>query len=82
MTAKLFTERTVAVVVAPKGDHLFSEMSTRIEIVDEAAGEFLQVSQKTGRPDGERMILVDPDEWPALRQAIDKMIGECRSEEK
>lgn len=57
-------------------------MATRVDIVDEAGGEFVKVSQNLGRTDGDGAIFVSPDEWPALRQAIDRMVVECRSEEK
>jgi hypothetical protein len=68
--------RTVRVSVAPKGEPLFHNGVTNIEITDEASGEFLEVSQCNDNNSGK--ILIDPYEWPALRAAIDKMIKECR----
>jgi hypothetical protein len=71
-----YETRTVRVSVAPKGEPLFHDGVTSVEIVDEAAGEFLEVSQCS--ESNEVKILIDPYEWPTLRAAIDKMIKECR----
>ena len=67
--------RTTAIVVAPEGEPLFSEMATRISIEDEAAGEFVEINQDA--PECGK-IKIDPDEWPTIRKAIDQMISECR----
>jgi len=58
---------------------LFHESATSIEIVDEAAGEFLEVRQCN--EDYEGTIKIDVHEWPTLKAAIDKMIKECRNHE-
>ena len=68
--------RTLSVLVVPKEQPTFSEYATEIKIVDEAAGEFLEVSQ-TGRTDLGK-IAINPEEWPTLRDAIDRMIKQCR----
>lgn len=79
---KPLVERVLSIVVLPESDPIFSEMATRVDIVDEAGGEFLEVWQPSGRPDANGKLQIDPNQWPALRQAIDRMVGECRSEEK
>ena len=71
-----YETRTVKVSVVPKGEPIFHKGVTSIEIVDEASGEFLEVSQCNDSNDGK--ILIDPYEWPTLQTAIDKMIKECR----
>ena len=71
-----YETRTVKVSVVPKGEPIFHNGVTSIEIIDEAAGEFLEVTQCNDSNDGK--IVIDPCEWPALRTAIDKMIKECR----
>ena len=71
-----YETRTVKVSVAPKGEPLFDNGVTNIEIADEAAGEFLEVSQCGESNEGK--IIIDPCEWPVLRAAINKMIKECR----
>jgi hypothetical protein len=71
-----YETRTVKVSVAPKGEPLFHNGVTNIEIIDEASGEFLEVSQCS--ESNESKISIDPYEWPTIRAAIDKMIKECR----
>ena len=68
--------RTLCVLVVPQDQPTFSEYATEIKIVDEAAGEFLEVSQ-IGRTDLGK-IAINPEEWPTLRDAIDRMMKECR----
>lgn len=64
---------TLAMIVVPEGDPVFSEMATRIEIEDEASGPFLRISQ-TGPGKG---IALSANEWPAIREAIEEMLATC-----
>jgi len=73
-----YETRVMALLVVPVGQPQFSEMATTVEIVDEAAGEFVEVGQR-GRADIGK-IMINPEEWPSLRDAIDRMIKECREE--
>jgi len=73
-----YETRVTALVVLPVGQPTFSEMATTVGIVDEAAGEFVEVAQ-CGRLDTGK-IQLSPGEWPAIREAIDRMIAECRGE--
>ena len=75
---KPYEIRTTALTVAPVGDSTYSEMATTIAIADEAAGEFVEVTQH-GRVDIGK-IQINPEEWPSLREAIDRMITECRDD--
>jgi len=51
---------------------ILSEMTTRVSVDDEGGGEYVKAEQtNTGA------ILINPDEWPAIREAIDLMVGEC-----
>jgi len=68
--------RATKLVVAPKGEEVYSEMCTFVELTDEAAGEFVMVSQ-SGRTDLGK-IAISPEEWPALKDAINRMILQCR----
>lgn len=72
-----YETRVTALVVLPVGQETYSEMATTVAIADEAAGEFVEVKQH-GRVDIGK-IQINPEEWPALRDAIDLMIAECRS---
>ena len=67
-----YVTRTTAINVLPENDALFSEQSTTVRIVDEAAGEFVEVEQEEGK------IRIDPKEWPIMAEAIGQMIAECR----
>jgi hypothetical protein len=73
-----YQTRTLKIAVCIKGEAIFHEGTTEIEIVDEAAGEFLKVTQS---PDDAEpgVIKIDPHEWPMLKAAIDRMMKECRS---
>lgn len=75
--AQVYEIRTLAVVVKPPTESIFSDMASIIEITDEGGGEFVTVRQ-THPNAGE--IRIDPTEWAHLRAAIDQMIGECRPE--
>lgn len=68
--------RVTRLTVAPRGDQTYSEMATHVEIVDEAAGEFVKVSQS--KASGLAETFIDPSEWPAIRAAINRMIAQCR----
>ena len=68
--------RPVAWVVKPINEPLFSEMATRVEIVDEAGGEFLEITD--GR---QQKTQIDPAEWPELKRAIEKAVKWCNKQE-
>jgi len=70
--------RAIKLIVSPVGEDIFSEMVTCVEIQDEAAGEFVIVSQ-TGRDDIGR-IAISPEEWGKIRDAIDEQISQCRGQ--
>ena len=75
-----FERRVTAVTGCKKGGPIFSsDYDTRVEIVDEAAGEFVEVSQ-AGREGGGKSAIAC-NEWPALRDAIDELIAACRDQE-
>lgn len=69
--------RITRLTVAPKGQPLFSGLATHIEITDEAAGEFVVVKQQ--RDAGtDQSVAIEPGEWLVLRDAIGRMVAECR----
>lgn len=69
-----FEARSIAVSVCRAGEPIYSEKATLVSIRDDGGGEFVEVSQDSGR------ISMDVDEWPAIKAAIDAMILACRSE--
>jgi len=67
---------TLSLIVKPKGEPIFSERATFIEMADEGAGPFLtlrQINDETER--GE--IKIDLEEWPTIQEAIGLMLIEC-----
>jgi hypothetical protein len=79
--SKSYRTRITKLVVLPKGEPLFSEQATEIEIEDEAAGEFVKVTQQGGSTEYSKSICFEPEEWPTIKKAIDLMIGRCRKHE-
>lgn len=75
-TGQKYVTRTTQLTVLPQGEETYSERATTITIVDDAGGEYV-VAEQHGRLD-RRMIEIEPEEWPALRGAIDRLIGECK----
>lgn len=51
---------------------------TVVEIADEGGGEFVSVDQPLGTADTFRW---DPEEWPAIRDAIDNAFAEIKRHE-
>lgn len=72
-----YTTRPIAWVVGPSDEPSFSERMTKIELDDEAGGEYVVVSQCTNEH-GEQQIAVEAADWPAIRAAIDAALAECR----
>ena len=72
-----YITRVTQLTVTPKDEPTFSDMATTISIDSEAAGEFLVLTQGARREPG---IAIDPDEWPKLRAAINRMVRECRDD--
>ena len=68
--------RVRSLIVLPKGREIFSDGITIVELDDESAGEFVVVRQPHNDERGE--IRIDPDEWPVLRDAIDRLVKECK----
>lgn len=65
--------RITQLTVAPEGADLYDDRSTHIGIDDEGGGEFIKVVQPGGFSD----TRINPDEWPAIRAAIDRLFDEC-----
>jgi len=67
-----YESRVIAVIVNKTDEPIFSETATKIEIDDEAAGEYLNITQDGG------CVKITPEEWPEIKSQIDKMILQCR----
>ena len=62
-------------MVIPDGKTWADEGVTIIGIDDEGGGAFVTVRQEENLNTNE--IRIDPDEWPAVRAAINRMVREC-----
>jgi len=72
-----FITRTTRLSVLPKGAPIFSERCTNISIVDEAAGEFLEIEQQScSLYTKKQTITIEATEWPALKGAIDNLLDD------
>lgn len=80
MNQQAIRTRVTRLLVVPQGEPMYSEMTTTVEIDDEVGGEFVVVSQE-GRDDIGK-IAINPEEWPALRAAINRMVKACQPEVK
>jgi len=74
-----FITRVTRITVGPKGEDIFSDSVTHIEIDDEGGGEFIKVRQGEETFSG---IRVDADEWPAIAEAIDMMLAHIEANEQ
>lgn len=77
----VFRVRITRLSVLPPNEPLFSEQCTNISIVDEAAGEFVEIEQQSGRSDAKsQTIQVAPEEWPSLKRAIEQLLADCETQ--
>lgn len=78
-----YKTRPLKTAVIPNEQPLFSEGVTSIEIMDDAGGEYLKVSQcRYLESADEQSILIDPEEWPFIRQEISVMMGQIIGNQK
>jgi len=78
-----YIPRITRISVSPKGDPIFSEMVTHVEIDDEAGGEYVKIRQQSGSVDAkEQEIQITPEEWSTLRSAIDETMENIKQWEK
>ena len=70
-----YIKRAIKWTVVREKEPLFDVLATDIEIVGEGAGEFVEVTQHT---EESGKVQIDPEEWPAIREAIDCAVKLCR----
>ncbi len=63
--------RVMAVAVHREGDY-----ATTVRITSEGDGEYVEVLQEPSLTPGK--VAITPEEWPALRDAIEMMLKECQ----
>lgn len=72
-----YETRITRLTVLPKGEPLFAETATHIQIEDEAAGEFISIEQ-THEDATSGKIVINTDEWPAIRDSVERLLADCR----
>jgi len=70
-----YIQRTMSIMILPEGESIFCETATTIAISDDAAGEFLKITQCNDESEkGE--IRLEQNEWPSICAGIDMMFKE------
>lgn len=79
-TGSDYQTRVTKLSVMIKGEPIFSETATHVELADEAAGEFVRVIQYSSRTGKENQaIAIDPEEWPHVKAAIEQLLPNAES---
>lgn len=73
-----FKKRALKFAVLPAGEPVFSEQATFVEIVDDAMGEFIEITQGSGEP----KIRIDDDEWLIIREVINEAFADIKKNAK
>lgn len=71
----MITRTTQITLMKEEDGNIFDEGNFTLTIGDECGGEFVKVREESDEP---REILIDPTEWPMLREAIDTMVNYCK----
>ena len=72
-----YETRILKVGVMDEKQSIFDDGVTFVEIADDAAGEFVVLTQN--EPTGDkRTISIDVPGWPEIRKAIDDMVNRCK----
>lgn len=72
---------TLSLIVKPKGDPIYSDFATIVEMTDEAGGPFIRILQHNDHTErGE--VRIDRDEWNAIKEATDTMLAVCQLQQE
>jgi len=78
-----YTVRVTRLSVLPPKESLFSERCTHVTIVDEAAGEYVEIEQQSAHVDVKpQKIDVTPEEWPALKRAVSRLLADIQNNDQ
>ncbi len=75
MSAPEYITRITRLTVLPKGEPIYGECATHIEIINNGAGESLKITQAGGHIDLGKSLAFEPAEWPEIKTAVDQMLG-------
>lgn len=73
---KNYILRPTRIHVLPEGEPLYSEKATIVQMVDEAAGEFIEVRQVPDQGQECGILINDENEWNAISAAVADMFSE------
>jgi hypothetical protein len=68
-----YSTHTMALIVKPQAEPIFSEMATIVRIEDEAAGPYVVIEQTHRTEPGK--VAIDGSDWPHIRDAVDHMLS-------
>ena len=71
---------TTKLCVVPSGKPIYDEAATTIGLDDEGGGLFVTIRQEDNLDANE--IKIDPEEWPSIRTAVNRMVRECGKVER
>ncbi len=67
--------RVTRLTISQPGEPIFSDQTIHIEIEDEAAGEYVKISQQSDHRDAQdQSVCITPDEWPAVFDAVESLL--------
>ena len=70
-----YITRVTRLTVLPEKEPIFSEKATHIKIDDEAAGEFVKISQVHDHSEP-GTICITHEEWPLIRDAVEQLLSD------
>jgi hypothetical protein len=74
-----YTSRITQMTVLPVGEAIFSEKATVITIEDEAAGEYLKITQQTDATfESHQTVAFGQEEWDEVKGVIDQMFKDIK----
>lgn len=71
---------TTKLCVVPSGKPIYDETATTVGLDDDGGGLFVTIRQEDNLDSNE--IKIDPEEWPAIRAAVNRMVRECAKGEQ
>lgn len=81
-----YFSRVTQMTVMQKGTNVFSDTAMTVTIVDDGAGEYLEVAQSDDFPSARETstvnrILITDVEWPVLKETIEELFKEIKKHE-
>mgnify|MGYP000508835669 CR=1 FL=1 len=77
MIERRFSIRATRLSVIPEGEKLYSEKVFQVEIVDEGAGEFVEITQQSdGAHSKVGCLQIEPVEWVAVKSTVQMLMDD------